>query len=118
MHVHIKILSGKIFLSILGTYKYFNNENNANYSTEKERTFHITTHSNSYCHGVPDSDPDSKIKDGVHSFHPHFVEQSAVEIVLQKGQLFADLNGIVYTLHLALWIEDSSLDEGASTSNS
>ena len=63
---------------------------------------HIThnkeaTHSNSDCHGVPYSDSDSEIEDGVHSLHPHLVEQPTVEIVLQEGKLLADLQDFPHT---------------------
>ena len=52
------------------------------------------THGNGQCHGVPHCDSDPQIKDGIHSFHPHLVEQSAVEVVLQERKLLADLKNV------------------------
>jgi hypothetical protein len=55
----------------------------------------LRTHRNGQCHGVPDGDPDPEVEDGIHAFHSHLVEQSAVKVVLQEWELLAHLKNFL-----------------------
>ena len=55
----------------------------------------VKTHSNGQRHGVPHGDPNPQVEDGIHTLHPHLVEQPAVEVVLQEWELLANLGGLL-----------------------